>query len=64
MRTEGTEEMLGGNVEMLGTVNIRGRIGAPDEIAEVVLFLVDDRSSYVNGTVVIANGGELSSLPG
>jgi NAD(P)-dependent dehydrogenase (short-subunit alcohol dehydrogenase family) len=64
VHTEGTEQMLGGNVEMLGKVNIRGRVGEPDEIAEVVLFLVDDRSSYVNGTVVIANGGELSSLPG
>ncbi|MEU0551014.1 SDR family oxidoreductase [Micromonospora sp. NPDC005979] len=64
VRTEGTEQMLGGNAEMLGKVNIRGRVGEPDEIAEVVLFLVDDRSSYVNGTVMIANGGELSSLPG
>ncbi|MFG3559077.1 SDR family NAD(P)-dependent oxidoreductase [Micromonospora sp. NPDC047557] len=64
VRTAGTEQMLGENVEMLGQVNIRGRVGEPDEIAEVVLFLVDDRSSYVNGTVVLANGGERSSLPG
>jgi NAD(P)-dependent dehydrogenase (short-subunit alcohol dehydrogenase family) len=39
-------------------------VGEPDEIADVVLFLVDDRSSYINGTVVVANGGELSALPG
>ncbi|MGW4465435.1 SDR family NAD(P)-dependent oxidoreductase [Micromonospora sp. NPDC004704] len=64
VRTAGTEQMLGENIEVLGQVNIRGRVGEPDEIADVVLFLVDGRSSYLNGTVVVANGGERSSLPG
>ena len=64
VRTAGTEEMLGANVEVLGRANIRGRVGEPGEIADIVLFLVDDRSSYINGTVVVANGGELSALPG
>ncbi len=56
--------MLGDNIDMLGQANIRGRVGEPEEIAEIVLFLVDDRSSYMNGTVVLANGGEKSALPG
>jgi NAD(P)-dependent dehydrogenase (short-subunit alcohol dehydrogenase family) len=64
VRTAGTEEMLGDNIEMLGQASIRGRVGEPDEIAEVVLFLIGDRSSYINGTVVVANGGERSSMPG
>ncbi|GIM90671.1 SDR family NAD(P)-dependent oxidoreductase [Paractinoplanes toevensis] len=64
VRTAGTERMLGENVEILGQANLRGRVGDPEEIAEVVLFLVDDRSSYINGTVVVANGGERSALPG
>ncbi|GIF25526.1 NAD(P)-dependent dehydrogenase (short-subunit alcohol dehydrogenase family) [Actinoplanes tereljensis] len=64
VRTAGTEQMLGENVEVLGQANIRGQVGEPEEIAEVVLFLVDDRSSYINGTVVVANGGERSALPG
>jgi NAD(P)-dependent dehydrogenase (short-subunit alcohol dehydrogenase family) len=63
VRTAGTEEMLGENIGVLGQANLRGRVGEPDEIADVVLFLVDDRSSYINGTVVIANGGERSALP-
>ena len=64
VRTDGTEQMLGEHIVMLDRANIRGRVGEPDEIADVVLFLVDDRSSYLNGTVVLANGGELSSMPG
>jgi NAD(P)-dependent dehydrogenase (short-subunit alcohol dehydrogenase family) len=64
VHTDGTEQMLGENVEALGQVNVRGRVGEPDEVANVVLFLVDDRSSYVNGTVVVVNGGERSSLLG
>ena len=55
--------IMGENVDVLGKINARGRIAEPREIAEVVLFLVDPRSSYVNGTNVVANGGERSALP-
>ncbi|WP_426512507.1 SDR family NAD(P)-dependent oxidoreductase [Dactylosporangium sp. McL0621] len=64
VRTEGSEPLIAAHPGMLAGANIRGRIGEPDEIADVVLFLVEDRSSYVNGTVVLANGGERSALPG
>ena len=63
VRTAGTTAMLGDNVEMLGRANLRERIGEPDEIAHIVRFLVDADSSYINGTVIVANGGEPSSLP-
>ena len=62
VRTAGTTAMLGDDVETLGRANLRGRIGEPDEIAKVVQFLVDDDSGYINGTVVVANGGEPSVL--
>lgn len=64
VRTAGTEQMFGENIEMLGQATIRGRMAEPDEIADVVLFLIDERSSYLNGSVVLANGGERSSMPG
>jgi NAD(P)-dependent dehydrogenase (short-subunit alcohol dehydrogenase family) len=63
VRTAGTTEMLGDNIDVLGQANLRGRVGEPEEIAEVVGFLVGDGSSYINGSVIVASGGERSSLP-
>ncbi|MEU5264151.1 SDR family NAD(P)-dependent oxidoreductase [Amycolatopsis sp. NPDC021455] len=34
-----------------------GRIGQPPELAEVVAFLADHRSSYVNGQTLMVDGG-------
>ncbi|MFM8946692.1 MAG: SDR family NAD(P)-dependent oxidoreductase [Actinomycetota bacterium] len=38
-----------------------GRVGEPDEIAEVVEFLLSSRASYVNGEIVYADGGWASN---
>ena len=60
----GHEPLLSAYPDVMDQITARGRIGAPEEIADVVLFLVGDRSTYVNGTVVSAHGGERSLLPG
>jgi NAD(P)-dependent dehydrogenase (short-subunit alcohol dehydrogenase family) len=47
-----------GMLGYLGTRIPLGRVGEPEEIAKVALFLASDDSSFVNGAEIFADGGQ------
>ncbi len=51
----------GGSPHVSGTPdNVLGRVAAADEIAEVISFLISDRSSFMVGSDVVVDGGKLA----
>jgi 3-oxoacyl-[acyl-carrier protein] reductase len=39
-----------------------GRLGTPEEVADVVAFICSERASLINGAAIVVDGGESSSL--
>jgi NAD(P)-dependent dehydrogenase (short-subunit alcohol dehydrogenase family) len=52
-----------GSEGRIGQLNPLKRAAAPQEIAEVALFLASDAASYVNGQAIAVDGGLSSSHP-
>jgi NAD(P)-dependent dehydrogenase (short-subunit alcohol dehydrogenase family) len=46
-----------GRVARIGPTIPIGRVGAPEEIAETILFLLSDKASYVTGAILGVSGG-------
>ena len=55
-RTEGTE-VMGEGLEQLAAQAPAGRPAAADEIAEAIVFLATDRSSFIHGAKLAVDGG-------
>ena len=58
IRTEMVEELPERIKDTLREDTPLGRLGTVEEIAEVVSFLASDRSSFITGEVIDANGGK------
>jgi len=39
-------------------LSLFGRVGKPEEVAELALFLASEKSSYITGAIIIIDGGE------
>jgi 3-oxoacyl-[acyl-carrier protein] reductase len=58
--TEGLAAMgvQGETAKSMGATMPMGRLGQPDDIARVALFLASDQSSWVTGERITASGGQ------
>lgn len=50
-----------GLINSLGGIPMN-RPGTPDEVAELIAFLVSGRSSYINGTEIVIDGGTIPTV--
>lgn len=65
--TEGTRHLAGEEIDQLlplwAKTSPTGRLGKPEEVAHVIEFLLSPAASYINGTVVTADGGMTAAFP-
>lgn len=45
--------------EILSTANALRRVGHPEEVANVLLFLASEEASFITGTTIVVDGGTL-----
>lgn len=45
------------NEDLLGSMHPIGRIGTPDEVAELMVWLCSDRASFLTGAIIPIDGG-------
>ena len=56
MRRSNSSQTPTGQREMVGKT-LLGRLGRPEEVANVALFLASEESSYVTGVDIVVDGG-------
>ena len=65
-RTGGAERLFQSEEAVKRTINSvpLGRVGTPEEIAELAAFIMSDKASYMNGEIVTLDGGQwLNQFP-
>ena len=59
MQSQGKPVTIERNPEPPKMAIAMGRMGVPDDIGKVVLFLASDMASYMTGSQVVVDGGYL-----
>jgi NAD(P)-dependent dehydrogenase (short-subunit alcohol dehydrogenase family) len=49
--------------ESLKRLNILGRVGQPDEVANVIEYLALDAPTYLTGATIFVDGGQTAMAP-
>ncbi len=57
IETDMTKDLLSKNEDALKKTIPMGRVGRPDEIANIVSFLASDAAGYITGQTIHVNGG-------
>ncbi len=60
IHTPMVDRVIGNDINKLGQFTVAipmGRVGMPDEIAKVVMFLCSDSASYITGQAIAVDGG-------
>ena len=60
--TDITKAWAPGAKERAGAMNPMGRIGQPEDLVGLCVFLASDASGYINGAQILADGGAYRSL--
>ena len=61
-QTDVTQHWAPGTVERVNETNPMRRIGQPEDMVGVCVFLASDASSYVNGAQILVDGGSFRNL--
>jgi len=57
VETDMTKDIVDGNEDLLASQIPLGRLGKPEEIADVVNFLASEEANYITGQTIHVNGG-------
>ncbi len=61
--TDMVQQMSKETVDLLVSKIPMGRIGRPEEVARLAVFLASDDSSFMTGSPIIVDGGFGAGLP-